>query len=271
MEAQKVLNTDLIDIVFEGRNKQYGAYSLRKDYQKNVKKALFVGALAISFSMSAPLLYSKIMSSANLLKVEEKVVTIKITDVEIEHTPPPIPPPPPKEVQAPSQTTVKYMPPVVKPDELVQKEELPIPPKESEHAGTDDTKGTGIQPLEDVIEKVTPPTEVVMPKEDNGVHQTVEQQAEFPGGTTELVKYLRDNISYPTIARDGTIQGRVVLRFVVEKDGSVNGITVLKSVHDLLDKEAIRVVKSMPSWKAGKQGGRNVRSYFVLPVNFKLE
>ena len=271
MEAQKVLNTDLIDIVFEGRNKQYGAYSLRKDYQKNVKKALFVGALAISFSISAPLLYSKIMSNANLSKAEEKVVNITMTEVEIEHTPPPIPPPPPKQVQPPSQTTVKYMPPVVKPDDLVQKEELPIPPKESENAGVEKVNGTGIQPIDEIPVKETPLTEVIVPKEDNGVCQVVEQQAEFQGGTTELMKYLRDNIKYPAIARDGTIQGRVVLRFVIEKDGSVNGITVLKSVHELLDKEAIRVVKSMPSWKAGKQGGRNVRSYFTLPVNFKLE
>jgi periplasmic protein TonB len=272
MEAQKVLNTDLLDIIFEGRNKQYGAYLLRKDYQNNVRKALVVGALAVLSSMAAPLIYSKIMSNINLSKPTENVVNVKFTDMNISD-PVPLPPsPPPKKVPPPQQATIKYMPPVVKPDGQVQKEEPPVPPTGQTQAATetqDASSPTIGVPTTTEIPKEAPPVEV--PKEDTEVYQVVEQQAEFPGGTTELMKYLRDNIKFPAIARENGIQGRVVLKFVVEKDGSVNGITVLKSIHELLDKEAIRVVKSMPSWKAGKQGGRNVRSYFTLPVSFKLE
>ena len=272
MEPQKVLNTDLLDIIFEGRNKQYGAYFLRRNYQKNVRKALIVGALAVLFFMSAPLVYSKIMSSINPPKVAMNKVEVNLDDIKIEDAPPPPPPPPPpKEVPPPPQATVKYVPPVVKPDEQVQKEEPPVPPPGPTQAANKTEEGTGKVEVPTTVDVpvVAPPVET--PKEDTEVYQVVEQQAEFPGGTTELMKFLRDNIKYPAIARENGIQGRVVLKFVVEKDGSVNGITVLKSIHELLDKEAIRVVKSMPGWKAGKQGGRNVRSYFTLPVSFKLE
>ena len=272
MEPQKVLNTDLLDIIFEGRNKSYGAYLLRKTYEKNVRKALIIGALGVLFFMSAPLLYSKIMSSINPPKKALQTTEVKLDDIKIEDAPPPPPPPPPpKEIPPPPQATVKYVPPVVKPDEQVQKEEPPVPPPGPTQAANKTEEGSGkvVVPETQEVPKEAPPVEA--PKEDNEVYQVVEQQAEFPGGQTELMKYLRDNIKFPAIARENGIQGRVVLKFVVEKDGNVNGITILKGVHELLDKEAIRVVKSMPSWKAGKQGGRNVRSYFTLPVSFKLE
>ena len=273
MEPQKVLNADLLDIIFEGRNKQYGAYFLRKTYQKNVRKALIIGALGVMFFMSAPLLYSKIMSSINPPKPKMTSTEVKLEDIELpkDNLPPP-PPPPPKEIPPPPQATVKYVPPVVKPDAEVKKEEPPIPPQGDDKAGQEKKDGSGEIKTPDApaeVAVVAPPVEA--PKEDNEVYQVVEQQAEFPGGTTELMKYLYSNIKYPAIARENGIQGRVVLKFVVEKDGTVNGITVLKGIHELLDKEAIRVVKSMPGWKAGKQGGRNVRSYFTPPVSFKLE
>lgn len=273
MEPQKVLNADLLDIIFEGRNKQYGAYFLRRTYQKNVRKALIIGALGVMFFMSAPLLYSKIMSSINPPRPKMNSTEVKLEDIELpkDNLPPP-PPPPPKEIPPPPQATVKYVPPVVKPDAEVKKEEPPVPPDPTKNAGVKDEKGTGEEKVPEKAPEVpvaAPPVEA--PKEDNEVYQVVEQQAEFPGGVTELMKYLNGNIKYPAIARENGIQGRVVLKFVVEKDGTVNGITVLKGIHELLDKEAIRVVKSMPGWKAGKQGGRNVRSYFTLPVSFKLE
>ena len=101
--------------------------------------------------------------------------------------------------------------------------------------------------------------------------QVVEQQAEFPDGQAALFKWLSQNIKYPAVARENNIQGKVILRFIVEKDGTVNGVTVLRGTNDLLDKEAVRVVKDMPKWKPGKQRGNAVRSYFTLPVVFKLE
>ena len=269
MEAQKVLQADLLDIVFEGRNKNYGAYTLRRNYEKNVKKAMFIGTLAVAFFAGAPFVYSKIMSNLLVVKPEKTTTIFVMKDIEIPKEEIVVPPPP-KEVKPPQATQI-YMPPVVKIDNDVPDDAPPpTPPTGNVQAATKTTDDTGPMtvPIVDI-----PPTPTIVeptPISDEPV-TTVEQQAEFPGGITELMKYLRDNLRYPEIARDAAIQGRVVLRFVVEKDGSVSNISILKSIHELLDKEAIRVTKGMKNWSPGKQGGRSVRSYFTLPVNFKLE
>ena len=106
---------------------------------------------------------------------------------------------------------------------------------------------------------------------NNTVYQVVDEQAAFPGGTVELGRYLSSNIKYPAEARENGIQGRVVLKFVVSEEGELKGISVLKSIDSLLDTEAIRVTEKMPKWTPGKIGGIPVKSYFTMPVSFKLE
>ena len=104
------------------------------------------------------------------------------------------------------------------------------------------------------------------------VFQVVEEQPSFPGGMQALMKYLQENISYPRISRDNNSQGRSFIRFVVNTDGSINGVEVIKSSGDIyLDKEAVRVVSGMPKWSPGKQAGKAVRVYFTLPVVFRLQ
>ena len=98
----------------------------------------------------------------------------------------------------------------------------------------------------------------------------VEQPAEYPGGTAALMKWLANNINYPESAQQNDIQGRVIVKFVVEKDGSIGNVTILKGVDKDLDREAMRVVKKMGKWQPGKNNGVAVRSYFQLPVVFKL-
>ena len=102
------------------------------------------------------------------------------------------------------------------------------------------------------------------------IFQVVEAMPEFPGGTAELMKWLQKNIKYPSIAAENGVQGRVIVQFVVNKDGAIVDPVVLLSVDPYLDKEAIRVVKSMPKWKPGEQRGKPVRVKFTLPVMFKL-
>ena len=106
--------------------------------------------------------------------------------------------------------------------------------------------------------------------EEEKPYEAVEQMPTFPGGETELMKFIRDNLKYPVIAQENGIQGRVILRFVVSKTGAIDNVTVLRSLDPTCDKEAIRVVKSMPKWIPGKQNGNNVPVYFTLPVVFKL-
>lgn len=108
------------------------------------------------------------------------------------------------------------------------------------------------------------------PEPDDVPFQIVEDMPEFPGGQQALLKYLSDHIKYPSICRENNIQGRVVLQFIVNKDGSIVDVEVIKPVNPSLDKEAVRVVSTMPKWKAGSQRGKPVRVKYTLPVNFRL-
>lgn len=108
-------------------------------------------------------------------------------------------------------------------------------------------------------------------EEDNNIYETAEQMPEYPGGTSALMSYLGNNIRYPTIAIESGIQGTVYVTFCVEKDGSITNVTVSKSLDYYLDREAIRVVSSMPKWTPGKQKGKPVRTKFSVPVNFRLK
>jgi len=107
-------------------------------------------------------------------------------------------------------------------------------------------------------------------EEEQEIFQVVENMPEFPGGTQALLQYLKKNIKYPTICQEQGIQGRVVVQFVVNKDGSIVDPEVIKPVNPYLDKEALRVVSTMPKWKPGEQRGKPVRVKFTLPVQFKL-
>ena len=108
------------------------------------------------------------------------------------------------------------------------------------------------------------------PEEEDQIFQVVEEDATFPGGTAELMKYLQKNIKYPSICQEQGIQGRVIVQFVVEKDGSITDVQVIKAINPYLDKEAVRVVSTMPKWSPGKQRGKPVRVRFTLPVTFRL-
>lgn len=127
---------------------------------------------------------------------------------------------------------------------------------------------TGEGPATPVVAQVQGPVHVEV--EDNEIHETVDHQAEFPGGEQACYEWLGKNLKYPSRCQSEGIQGRVIVKFVVEKDGSINNVTVQRSPDDDLSKEAIRVVKAMPKWKPARMGVRPVRSYFTLPVMFRL-
>lgn len=114
------------------------------------------------------------------------------------------------------------------------------------------------------------PIVVEEPEKEEEIFQVVENQPEFPGGMVELMKYLQKNIKYPPVCQDQGIQGRVIVQFVVNSDGSIVDAQVVKPVNPHLDKEAIRVVNAMPKWKPGEQRGKKVRVRFTLPVTFRL-
>jgi periplasmic protein TonB len=277
MEAKEVLMSRMDDIVFENRNKSYGAYVLRKQYDKHVRNGLIVGTLLFLLIVFIPVISEFVSKIAGSLKKKEIIVKIDLepppplNPEELPPPPPDVPPPPP-----PSRPTIRYTPPVVKADEKVQDEEPPptidelkdIAISTKTREGSDD----GI-PLDILDEYGTGPTDPPLteaPKKEE-IHTRVEQMPQFGSGERELLEYLAKNIKYPTIARENAIQGTVVIQFVVDKDGSVTEPTVVREVGGGCDEEAIRVIKTMPRWIPGKQQGKPVKVRYTLPVKFKLE
>lgn len=129
---------------------------------------------------------------------------------------------------------------------------------------------SGLNKRENAIQPTKNDSAATMLEEDNVVYVICEKPAQFPGGTQAMVKFLSENVMYPAIARQNGIQGRVLCQFIVNKDGSISDVTVVRSVDPSLDKEAIRLIKSMPKWQPGEQRGKLVRTKFTLPISFRL-
>ena len=187
----------------------------------------------------------KVATDTGIAQVDFEEEIIPITEQE---EPKQAPPPP----EAPKVEEVLK---IVENDANVQ---------ESTIQATDDTK--------QAIEVKYTPVEVVEEEpEEEQIFQVVEEQPEFPGGQIELMKFLQKNIKYPTISHENGVQGRVIVQFVVNRDGSIVDTQVMRGVDPYLDKEALRVVSTMPKWKPGKQRGKPVRTRFTLPVQFRLQ
>jgi protein TonB len=257
-----------LDLVFEGKNKQYGAYVMREESSNRHLKSLIIVTIA-GFAL---IFLPKIISSV-IPKPAEIVQTDEVTMVEINQEIPeedqikqaePVPPPPLL------KETVQFTPPVIKRDEEVQNEVI------TQTELTDNKADISVKTVEGVKEGGVDIADlqdhkVVVQEEKPQIFSHVEVPPAFPGGEKELMKWLSENITYPVIAAEQGIQGRVILRFVVGPDGSVGQVEVQRSLDPSCDKEAVRVVKKMPRWIPGKQNGNAVYVYYTLPVLFKLQ
>lgn len=248
------------DIVFEGRNQSYGAYVLRKIYSKHMIIAVVATVALIGLMIYGPAL-------AEMLKGEEvveKVAPKKLVYTELS-APPPIdkPKPPPPQVQLPKlQKVIKFVPPKVVKEEVVEEVPTIEEIKQNEVAAVE-VEG----PTEVVFDEPAP---VVVEEDENKIFMVVEQQPEFEGGYEAMMNFIRKNMRYPASARRMGIDGTVYVSFVVGKDGTINDVKVLRGISADCDKEAVRVVQMMPPWKAGKQNGKPVFVRFNLPIKFKL-
>lgn len=259
-----IFNPDWVDMVFEGKNHQYGAYVLRKDSSRRHMVALIIGSSLFVGGIVGPGLIKSILPKP---KVEVASTVINMSKVDLEPTAADIikaatPPPPPV------RNTIKFTPPVIKPDDQVADDEEIKTQKEVIETTTAISTVTYDQGTDDASVPVA--TEKTLTEEVQEPFVIVEQMPEFPGGQGELLKYLAKNIVYPVSAQENGIQGTVYLRFVIDKNGKVSKVTVLRSLHKACDAEAVRVVESMPSWKPGRQGGREVPVSYTLPVRFAL-
>lgn len=272
-----LISNEWADIVFQGRNKVYGAYQLRKGTGKrNIWSMVFVAAVAAvaylglaaynSYQAAQKAKFEAEMEASLIetkkeAKVEKKTETPKVEQVQkVEKV----------------KSSIAFTPPVIKKDSEVKPEEemkTQDELKETKTAigafdvkGNDEAGGTVLKAVEDIATPEPPKQE-----EQNKVFDVVEQQPQYPGGMGALNQWLGSNIKYPVMAAENGIEGRVVVQFVVERDGSVSGVHVVRGVDPSLDKEATRVVSAMPKWIPGKQNGSAVRVKYTVPVTFRLQ
>ena len=277
MSKIDLISNEWTDLVFEGRNQAYGAYKLRKGTAKRNVWALIIVGLA------AALLYLGLqlqkMAEANkkventqaveLAKLNTEKKEAKVEKKEIIKQEP-------EKVVEQVKSSVKFTAPIIKKDsEVKEEDEIKLDEvQKSDKAvgaftveGNDEVGGAVLKAKEDIAAP-EPPKHVV---EETKIFTVVEQMPMFPGGDGALMGYLRDNINYPTVAAENGVQGRVVVGFVVERDGSITDVNILRGVDPSLDREAMRVVKSMPKWTPGKQNGSAVRVKYQVPVSFRLQ
>lgn len=263
------------DLVFEGKNQAYGAYKLRKGTSKRNLWSIIIVLIAAVAIFSAIAIKNVIEANQKVAivteaklskidktpKVEKKKVTPKIEQ--------------PKVVEK-VKSSIKFTAPVIKKDSEVKPEEEMKTQEDLQKTkttigafnvvGNDEFDGEVLKAKEEIAQPEPPKNE-----EENKVFDVVEEQPSFPGGQGALMAWLRDNIKYPVVAAENGIQGKVIVQFVVGKNGSISNVKVLRSVDPSLDREAVRVVSSMPNWTPGKQNGTSVNVRYTLPVTFKLQ
>jgi periplasmic protein TonB len=240
------------EIIFENRNKEYGAYDLRKHYDSTT-----------SISILGGIAFCGLIIAAFSLSTEKGTASTGPTIVSLVMSDPIIPDPVKPELKPPEELAgaIKNLAPVVSTDS-------------SENL-------TSLLPTDQLIENTingriidsavyTAQADPIIPPEKDPFF-VVEEMPQFPGGESELMKFIGENISYPEDAIINNIQGRVILKFVVNTDGSIDRIEVLSGIDTSLNNEAVRVIKTLPKFKPGKQGGVPVPVWFCLPVLFRLE
>lgn len=278
-----------LEIVFEGKNKEYGAYEMRRKSDGRHNRALLYVVIALAVILLGAWAYSvhqakkeaKAKEAAAIKLAEMEQMIVEIYDEEEE----------PEDV--PEEEEEAYIPPEV--EEVLPEEVLNTIMQTEITIKKDDEVQEEVKTQEDILDSTTAVgavdfndgtddidvvrefrNEVVVEEKTpeppkNEVFEAVEQMPTFPGGEVELMKYISSHLVYPTLAAENGIQGRVTIKFVVKADGSIGDVVVVRSKDPDLDKEAVRVAKSLPNFIPGRMNGQPVSVWFTLPVNFKLQ
>ena len=275
MDVNKILSADVLDIIFDGKNKSYGAYELRKTYNSRLTKALIVTA-ALLLLIFLGSVFANILNKGKD-KNEFDVVDTQMAEVKKDEPPPPPPPPPPPTPPPPPEVNqVKFTPPKivkdeeVKPDEKIEeiKEEQVISNKTVES----DNKEQIVQaPVEDKGTQVAE-----LPKTDddeNKIFTKVEVEAQFQGGEAAWRRYLQNNLNANTPVDNGAPEGtyQVVVRFIVGKDGTISDVAAETNHGYGMEQEAVKIIKKGPKWTPAIQNGRNVNAYRRQPITFVVQ
>ena len=267
------------DIVFEGKNKEFGAYQLRKESDARHNKAMIVIVIVIAILFALAFLVNTVIKAAEARPedtIEQSMAVMEVAEEPVDE--------PEEELQRVEEQKVEEVIKedllntakateiaIVKDDEVTDelqsqdelKEDDRAIGKVNEDRGVDDIINAQEHKDVVVVEEKTEPDE-------DYVFDAVEQNAMFPGGDGALIKWLGEHTEYPQVALENGVQGTVRVRFVVKKDGTIGDVKVLKPVDPNLDKEAIRVIKSLPKFIPCKMNGHAVNCYFTAPVRFKI-
>ncbi|MBO4482513.1 MAG: energy transducer TonB [Prevotella sp.] len=274
-----LISNEWSDLLFENRNKEYGAYVLR--HQTGTRNIMSIIAVLIIFAIAMAFMVAKNAYDDYKASHIPHAGVVIITDLPNQKPEPKVERAEPvreeniEKVLEKVKSSIKFTAPVIKEDDKVNPEDEMKTQDEIMKSNLaisvfnvmgNDENGEVLKVKNMIV------NEPVKPKvEENKVFEYVEQMPSFPGGEAALMQYLRKNIKYPVVAEEMNIQGRVICTFVVERDGSVSDIRIAKSVDPSLDKEAIRVVSAMPKWIPGRQNGQMVRVKYTLPVTFRLQ
>lgn len=260
---QQVSSPNRNDLVFANRNKSYGAYVLRNEYDKRMMIIIISLLLFISLAYGAWMIYKSIPEVVPPIPpVDTTQMTVPAPPVEE------VPPPPPEDIPPPVEETVAFMPPIVV--DIPVEDEMPIQEEMEEvKAATETQTGNGDEFAPPVDESGPPVVEIKEAEPET----FVDEEAEFPGGYPAMMAFIQKNLVFPETAIENGVQGKCFLRFVVSVGGSISSVQVTKGVPDCpeCDKAAVKAIRSMPNWKPGKLNGRSVSSYCSIPINFSIE
>lgn len=271
MEANKILSADLLDILFEGKNKDYGAYDLRRTYNKRIVRALIITASIALLAVLGSVLASTIKNNSSK-KVKINEVTLQDIKQEEKKIEPP-PPPPPKQ-EPPKVEMKQFTPPIVKKDEEVEK---PPPPQEELKDVKIDVKDqegvkTNDIPTPAVIDEGKQIVEEKKEEDENKIFDKVEIEASYPGGDGKWRQYLTNNLNANVPVENQAPEGTytTVVQFVVDKEGNISDVRALTNHGYGMEQEAVRVIQKGPKWIPAQQNGRYVKAYRKQPITFQV-
>lgn len=283
METQKILEADYLDLVFDNRNKAYGGYELRKHYSRRTFKALVITMALLAGGIVTPFVLSGLHAKTpDVVRADDKIIPVTVIK-EIERPLPPKPPEAAHPASPPVAPSVKNLPPVIVPPELVKPSDVPPTADDLKNklsaAVNHDGQPDGIAAAFS-DEKLKPGGNGLPGTGETGpgperrkteeTFVSVEQMPEYPGGQEALMAFIRKNLRYPKEAIDLEIQGKVYISFIVNARGKIEDAKVIRGIGGGCNEEALRVVNAMPKWKPGKQNGQEVKVYYTLPISFKL-
>lgn len=278
MDPLRIMQSSMDDILFEHRNKSYGAYTLRKYYPDNLEKAVISAIVLFTLVFISPAIARYFKTDEAPPLILEKVVSVTLENpVVLEKVKVQEIPVTKKAEPAPQADTKRYVPVEVRPDDQVTNEENPPTQNDLKNTQISSETKAGDPTTTTPVEIETPGTgngtdvPVKAEEKKDEIYRTPEQMPEFEGGDAAMKKWIAENVRYPDPAKEAGIEGSVIVTFIVDENGNVTSPSVLRGLGGGLNEESLRVIRKMPKWKAGKQQGRPVKVKLNLPIKFRLQ